>query len=643
MSSFGFGGTNFHAVLEEYQGDYSQPRARKGTDEWPAELFVWQGKSSTDVASALGNVLQALDAGAAPALRSLAATVWRANSTRPEARAVCVAIVACDLADLAAKLRPAIEAVRSGAALHDATGVYVRHGAERGQLAFLFPGQGSQAPHMLRDLALNFPYLRDTCELADEVLRDKLPQPLSRYIYPPAAFSSEERTAQMQALTDTVVAQPALGAVELGLNRLLADLGVEPDMVAGHSYGEYVALAAAGAIAERDLLEISEARGRAIADAVKDSPGAMAAVSAPPDRVRELVAKATDVWVANLNAPRQTIISGSVASVTATLAAVEQAGISARLIPVACAFHTPLMAGARDRLQQRLDALKLNDMRLPVFSNSTGKPYPTDPAGVRQLLGQHLVEPVNFVGEIQAMYDAGARLFLEVGPRNVLSGLTRQILDAPDVDVIALDVTDRNGVVQLLHAIGQLAVAGIRPRVGMLFEGRNAETLDLSKLSAPAGRAPGWLVNGAGARPVNRPRVKEAPMPAAAPAAAAAAKNAPVQRAPAAAAMVPTAALSPQAAPLPAIVSTPVPMGGHAGFISSAPVAAAADNVMMQYQMLMSQFLQTQTAIMTAFLNGQPMEGAVGDRSARDRVCRGAGAARSRIRTAPAAGCASSR
>ena len=214
--------------------------------------------------------------------------------------------------------------------------------------------------------------------------------------------------------------------------------------------------------------------------------------------------------------------------------------------------------------------------------------------------------------EIQAMYDAGARLFLEVGPRNVLSGLTRQILDAPDVDVIALDVTDRNGVVQLLHAIGQLAVAGIRPRVGMLFEGRNAETLDLSKLSAPAGRAPGWLVNGAGARPVNRPRVKEAPMPPAAPAAAAAAKSVPVQRVPAAAARFRTAALSPQAAPLPAIVSTPVPMGGHAGFISSAPVAAAADNVMMQYQMLMSQFLQTQTAIMTAFLNGQPMEGAVG-------------------------------
>jgi len=584
VSSFGFGGTNFHAVLEEHVDDYAHPIDRKTSGVWPAELFLWGAASPAGLEATLDKFQPALDAEPRPALRALAAAVCSAAAANGAAReeALRLAIVATDHADVRAKLGVAREALRAGRTqLQDRKGVYLGGARPAGKLAFLFPGQGSQAPHMLRDVALHFPHLRLACERADRALAGRLPQRLSAYIYPPPAFTTAEQETKMQAITDTVVAQPALGAVELGLLDLLLDLGLEPDMVAGHSYGEYVALAAAGVLSPDALIGISEARGRAIKESVGETPGTMAAVPASADRVAEALRDVPNVWLANFNAPRQTIIAGAPADVERAIGVLASAGVKAKQIPVACAFHSPLMERARVRLSGELGRLDLNAPRIPVFSNTEAGPYPDEPARVAALLSEHLVRPVKFLEEIQAMYAHGARLFVEVGPKSVLTSLVRQILDQPDAAAINLDASDRNGLVQLLHGLAQLAAAGVKVRLECLFAGRPVDELKVEKGGETRAKDPAWVVSGAGARPAGTPAARPAP-PAAAVAAA-----------------VPVVVAPPPAA-VAAAAAAPAPNGGAT---ASAPVSSA-DAVVLQFQNLMSQFLQTQATVMSAYLQG---------------------------------------
>ena len=451
VSAFGFGGTNFHAVLEEFQGDLGDPADVAQTEIWPAELYVWNEPAST------------------------------------------LAIVATSPEDLQLKLSKAKSALESKQPLNDPQGIYLTYGPPRGKIAFLFPGQGSQKPHMLRDLALHFPELRASLEQAGQLLANRFPKKLSAYIYPPPAFSPDQEKQQNLELTDTVVAQPALGAVEIGLFRALERLGVRPDMTAGHSYGEYVALAAAGVISDSALFELSESRGRAIKDTTHDEAGTMAAVSADAEAIAKALDGMEGITLANHNSPRQTVISGSNAAVREAIRKLEAARLAARLIPVACAFHSPLMEPARARFAEVLARQTFAKPTAAVFSNTLGGQYPEDPKEIAALLASHMVSPVKFVDEIRAMYEDGARVFVEVGPKGVLTGLARQILEGKDARFIQID-SDRDGLVQLLHALAQLAVEGVPVDTAQLLRGRIVE-------AEPAVRDSGWMVNGSESLP----------------------------------------------------------------------------------------------------------------------------------------------
>ncbi len=266
VSAFGFGGTNFHAVVESHpDGDVPD----RSVEAWPAELFAFRGDEA-GVARALDDLAARL-AEPAPVgrpwrLRDIAAAV--AASGRGPVR---LAIVADDVDDLRAK----VGAARDG---RDGPGLY-RPGEPLGAegeapaVAFLFPGQGSQRPGMANDLFVAFAETRPLLRLGHR---------WEAAMLPPAAFDDATRDGQRQAVTDTRVAQPALGLAGLAAARVLDRFGVRPDMVAGHSYGELVALCAAGAYDEAALLSLSEARGRAMVAAVPDGdPGGMVAVAAP--------------------------------------------------------------------------------------------------------------------------------------------------------------------------------------------------------------------------------------------------------------------------------------------------------------------------------------------------------------------------
>ncbi|MFG2710598.1 SDR family NAD(P)-dependent oxidoreductase [Streptomyces goshikiensis] len=472
VSAFGFGGTNYHAVLAGY-GGAAEPR--HGREEWPAELFCFRGEDRRAAGRAMARLAARLEqndtAGRPWALRDLAAETASAAGTGP----VRVAVVAAGLDELAARLERA-RAFSAG------EGVHVREEtADPGRVAFLFPGQGSQRVGMLGELFTAFPALRE--------LLDEAPAPVVSAVFPPGAFSAGARAAQRAAVTDTRVAQPALGLAGAAAHRLLERLGVRPDCVAGHSYGELTALWAAGVYGTPDLLRLSARRAEAIVAAAGADPGSMAAVSAAPEEVREIAERAGCV-VANHNAPRQCVVSGPTEAVAAAVAGLRAAGLSAEPLSVACAFHSPVVAGAAAALAEELAGTAVADAAVPVWSNTTAEPYPAGADAVRETLAGQLARPVRFVEQVEAMYAAGVRTFVEAGPGRVLSGLVSRVLGDRPHSVVPLDVPGTHGLVRLVTALAELAAAGVPIAPEALFRGRTAPLPD----RAP--RRPGWLVDG---------------------------------------------------------------------------------------------------------------------------------------------------
>ncbi|HSX70966.1 MAG TPA: beta-ketoacyl synthase N-terminal-like domain-containing protein, partial [Pseudomonas sp.] len=260
VSAFGFGGTNFHAVLEEYAGEY-RPWLEQGvSDAWSAELLLWRAGTREQLQDQLSQLQAQLAAPGKVALRDIACYLSD-NLGQGEQS---LALVVGSLDELADKLAKAQRRL-AGEEMIDPSVVLGDSRVEPGQVALLFPGQGSQNIYMLRELAVLFPSVADTLAEADALLAAGTERfaskPLSQFIHPRACYDEASRQAASAALTSTDVAQPALGAVEAGLLRLLRELGIDGDMLAGHSYGEFVALFAAGQIDFAGLMGLSEARG----------------------------------------------------------------------------------------------------------------------------------------------------------------------------------------------------------------------------------------------------------------------------------------------------------------------------------------------------------------------------------------------
>jgi acyl transferase domain-containing protein len=640
VSAFGFGGTNFHTVLEEYTGDYLN-RPETGVRKWPAELVLFRRTDKNAIIEAATKVRDAIAAGAQPTLADLAASVW--NTSKPIAHtAPTLAVVATSLEDLKEKLAVAIDAIAKATDSHtDPRGIYFAVKPQSQKVAFLFPGQGSQYPDMLAQVAMAFSEVRDVLDRAEATLANDLDKPLGRLIYPPSSFTPEQEAANRDALRKTEVAQSSIGATSLGMFRLLSALNIEADYFAGHSYGEYTALAAAGALGEDDLMHLSFKRGQAIREAAKTAPGGMIAADNTAEAIAPLLKGITDVWIANHNSPTQTVIAGTEDGVKRAAEKLQSAGIRSQRIAVACGFHSPLIAGAKPTLAAALSQASFSAPQKPVYSNTSAQPHPADGATIAKQLAEHLVSPVRFADEIRAMYEAGARIFIEVGPQAVLTGLTGQILAGKSHVALASDAKSRPGLVQLSHTLGQLFAAGVNANLDRLFVGRGVQPFDLAKLNADTGKpkyAPTtWVVNGVRSKPLNgpeprllgqalpegtpakpaKPAAKPA-TPAPEPVRAAEPAKTPATPTPATPTPVLTTTRSPQT-PTPAITTParammhtthsspaiPAPSAngnGHTHAHAPQPAPDGAAAVMMRFQEVMARFLDTQKSVMLGFL-----------------------------------------
>jgi acyl transferase domain-containing protein/acyl carrier protein len=480
VSAFGFGGTNFHAVLEEYvpgrlganghaqiavAADIASAEELPGTTgaEPKAPLrgaLVIGGDGEAQLAELLQAVLIDARAGRAPERAAPEEDALRA----PER----IAIDYGDAHELAEKADLALHAVRSGApaawkALRG-RGVFRGSGAP-GKVAFLFTGQGSQYANMLAELRLIEPTVAEVFDDADRIMRPLLEgRTLSDLIFVERRDAASMSGAE-EELRRTEITQPAVLAADTALMRLLGAYGVGPDFVMGHSLGEYGALIAAGILRFDAALEAVSARGREMASLELEDPGAMAAVSAPLEEVERAVNE-TDgyVVIANVNSTSQVVLGGASDAVKQASALLEHHGHASIQLPVSHAFHTEIVAPAAEPLRATLRRLKLAAPRLPVVANVDGEFYPSG-ADVEErmieILGRQIASPVQFTKGLHTLYEAGARVFVEVGPKRALWGFADDVLAEQDVLSLYTNHPKLGDLQSFNHALCGLYAAGL--------------------------------------------------------------------------------------------------------------------------------------------------------------------------------------
>ena len=459
VSSFGFGGSNFHVVLEEYA-----PDKKEVAWDGSVEILAFSGNDADTVIGKLKDLDRQLKDETTSVQLARTARSLRDNfSTKDLFRLVMVIETALGHQQLRKRLEEASGIVAGGQPKTvPSSGIYFHTGdSSTGKIAFLFPGQGSQYPYMGRDLVCRFPDAMDAVETASR--HCDLDAPLWERLFPHPALNKDQKRFQVEALRRTDVAQPAIGSVSLAMLSILEFFNLRADAVCGHSYGELPALYAAGCIDRKTFQHLSALRGRLMAEAGRSGDaGSMLAVKAPADELNQLIDQHPEVVLANVNSPDQGVLSGPTAAIDAAKADCNAKGYRSVALPVAAAFHSPIVAGAARTFSQALESIAFTPGKIPVYANATAAPYPDDPAAGIELLGRQMISSVLFQRTVEQLYASGVRTFVEVGPKSVLSGLVRTTLKT-DVSVVPLDRSagKDSGILDLAHAIGQLAALGI--------------------------------------------------------------------------------------------------------------------------------------------------------------------------------------
>lgn len=310
------------------------------------------------------------------------------------------------------------------------------------ELAFVFPGQGSQFVGMGEDFYASMPEARKMYEEANEVLQKDLKS---------ICFNGPDETLMLTENT-----QPAILVHSIIALKMLREHDIDCVLAAGHSLGEYSALVAAGAISFRDAVRLVSLRGRFMQEAVPIGVGAMAAIiGMPADRIRELCEKATQkgqlVQPANLNSPEQTVIAGHKEAVESVCHEAKEAGAKkAVLLPVSAPFHCPLMKPAEIKLQQELEKTEFQDLSFPVITNVEAKPN-SKAADAKEYLRQQVCSSVRWAETMKCIADHGIRTVVELGPGKVLSGLIRRF----DKSIQCYQVNDTRSLEQTVSALKQ--------------------------------------------------------------------------------------------------------------------------------------------------------------------------------------------
>lgn len=461
VSSFGFGGINYHLLLEEYVPATVQPWQR--VNALP-HLVLLAAEDNTQLQAKCQSMLDRVNA--LTELESEASVVDAFCSRQIPAAYCRVGFVAEDravLRDKLSKILPLL-ADTSKAQWQLPAGIFYRRSAVNAdaKLVVMFSGQGAQYPEMGKSLALNFPEMHAAFAEVDQQLLAQGRPSLTSLLFP-SGWDLSQRDAEQTRLNRTEHVQPALAAFCAGAYGILANRGFKPDFLLGHSFGELTALWAAGSLSRKELFRLSIARGQAM-QASKDAsgdPGAMLAVAKPPADLKQLLAAVSGVQIANLNSPEQVVLSGSTAGIARVAEQLGERNLKVVRLPVSGAFHSAHMRNAVQEFAKALQQTEFNAPALPVYANMSAEPHSAN-THFQTLLAAHLESPVLFQQSIESAYRDGGRIFLEIGPKSILTSFAEASLRGKDAHLVSLNpAPKKDAVLQLLEAIAQLQVLGV--------------------------------------------------------------------------------------------------------------------------------------------------------------------------------------
>ncbi|MEJ6665414.1 MAG: beta-ketoacyl synthase N-terminal-like domain-containing protein, partial [Euryarchaeota archaeon] len=542
ISAFGFGGTNFHVALEGYESAYHSELAAVWERRWQAYAAI----ETTTTPSASPSIfdasakptmtheqLKAIEGGmvllssdSMPGLTAeLAALTFSGATFDEDPKGVRLSRALYDASskfDSKAPLRMALIATSwveftkrcalAKKAMADeekwgflqAQGILITKDAPlhaKAKVAHMYPGQGSQYVGMTHDLYQRYAAVQQVWAQADETMTEVLDgETLSSFVLR-SNLSKEEQAEAEHKLKQTEYTQPAMLTADLAIERALNDHGLKPDMVAGHSLGEYAALMSAGILDMDGALRAAAARGTEMGAVEIDDKGLMASVGAPYSEV-EAIINSIDGYViaANKNSPKMTVIAGETAPVKAAMVAFEEQGFQCMLLATSHAFHSRIVAPANEPLRRFLEGLEIRWPTIPITANVDGEFYPMNPsdsedleaskAAILSKLALQMASSVEWTAQIQTMYEAGARAFIEVGPKRALSMFAVQILEGQPHLPVMTNHPKQGGIATFLTALATMALAGRpvnwpEPTSPMLTEAFRAGPIEAHQKTAP--------------------------------------------------------------------------------------------------------------------------------------------------------------
>ncbi|MEM8594149.1 MAG: SDR family NAD(P)-dependent oxidoreductase, partial [Pseudomonadota bacterium] len=460
VSAFGFGGTNFHFAVEEYKPKVDGKYRRQHV----ARSLVLSATDRQTLQQLCQTELGQLREQGSLHFESFVKTYAIRNIPNEHAR---FGFVANDVAEAIEGLEKAVAKLEMDEqAWQTPSGLFYRSTAvDAKSVAGLFSGQGSQYVNMGKDIAMNFPPLLNVMSAMNALFKvDDSTGDFAQILYPNPVFNKDDEKALAQQLQLTQYAQPAIGSMSLGLYKIFRRAGLDVNCVAGHSFGELTAYCAAGVISEPDYLMLAKIRGQSMAAPKEEGfdAGTMIAVVGDSTRVEGVIQDIEGVQIANFNSGNQVVVAGKTPAIAIAKDALKAADLRVVDLPVSAAFHTPLVSHAYKPFANAIDTVAFNVPQIPVYSNTTGVVHPSDVDTLKNQLKDHVLNSVQFKSEIEAMYEAGARVFVEFGPKNVLTKLTQEILKQKPHHCVALNANPKkNSDVEMRSAAVQLAVLGV--------------------------------------------------------------------------------------------------------------------------------------------------------------------------------------
>ena len=491
VSAFGFGGTNFHVAMEEMndgllkkaeesrqQSTVSTPVQEKLTmtssnaytlhvpgEKIQSDVLTFSAATKQELFNVLDKALVAIQFDPT----YLPSIAYKNHLEKPAKFAVTINV------ETPEKLKEKIEFFKKTASAQDVweqeslylrmKGIYPFTPTEiKPKVCFMFPGQGSQYVDMMKDLASKYKVVQDTFDEADRLLQNIIGQTLTETLWSKPGETKEKIAEREAAIKKTEMTQPAVLTADIAMMRLLSSFGIKPDVVMGHSLGEYAAAVAAGIFDFENGLKAVCTRGKVMSEIKVEDNGKMASIAAPVERVEPELARISGyVAVANKNCPTQTVIAGASKSIDDAIKMFTDMGIQAVQIPVSHAFHSAIVRPAMPQYRAFLDTLKFNAPTMPITTNVTAEFYPSDPEKIKDLMVTQISHSVEWIKQLQTTYDSGVRLFVECGPKRVLSALASNTLsDKKDIKVLASNHPKKGGIVEFNDLFANLISSGIQ-------------------------------------------------------------------------------------------------------------------------------------------------------------------------------------